>query len=108
MVKKAYYQIKNAEQKKEDICASCLHKIKVGEVLKSRYLKDIDEKVNSLKDIQDKAGNVAILYGDGNNMGGVIANFKKIYEMMQFSDVVKDATTSAVLIQIMRVIYKES
>lgn len=96
LVKKAYYQIKNAEQKKEDICASCLHKIKVGEVLKSRYLKDIDEKVNSLKDIKDKAGNVAILYGDGNNMGGVIASFKKIYQMMQFSDVVKDATTSAV------------
>lgn len=99
LVKKSYYQIKNAEQEKENVCASCLHKIRVGEVLKSRYLKYIKDtgvKVNSLKDIKDEAGNVAILYGDGNNMGGVIAGFKKIYEMMQFSDVVKDATTSAV------------
>lgn len=96
LVKKAYYQMKNAEQIDEEVCASCLHKIKVGEVIKNSYKKNIDIKVNSLKDIKDKDGNVAILYGDGNNMGGVIAGFKKIYEMMQFSDVVKDATKSAV------------
>lgn len=85
------------------LCASCLHKRAVGSAAKrSRYIKLYNkynsvpaQPVTSLSDIKDSEGYIAIVYGDGNNMGGVIQNFRKITQMMEFSRDVKTITAKA-------------
>ncbi len=85
------------------LCASCLHKRSVGSAAKrSRYIKLYNkynsvpaQMVTSLSDIKDSEGYIAIIYGDGNNMGGVIQNFRKITQMMEFSRDVKTITAKA-------------
>lgn len=85
------------------LCASCLHKRSVGSAAKlSRYIKLYNkynsvpaQRVTSLSDIKDSEGYIAIVYGDGNNMGGVIQNFRKITQMMEFSRDVKTITAKA-------------
>lgn len=97
------------------LCASCLHKRSVGSAAKrSRYIKlynkynsDSERKakdgeVKDLSDIvipksnsADSKGYIAIVYGDGNNMGGIIQNFRKITQMMEFSRDVKTITAKA-------------
>lgn len=85
------------------LCASCLHKRAVGSAAKrSKYIK-LYEKYNSapadevttLSDISGSDGYIAIVYGDGNNMGGIIQNFVKITQMMEFSRDVKTITAKA-------------
>ena len=91
--------------KNEPICLSCLHKRMIGENAKTeKYLnmyekyngKKADNKVHSLGDLKDREGYIAVVYGDGNNMGGIIQQFTNITQMMKFSRDVKDIAARAV------------
>ena len=87
------------------VCASCLHKHNIGiNARNSKYVREYNSfnadyglkavRCNTLSDIDDE--NIAVVYGDGNNMGQIIQNFDKITDMMQFSDDVKLASNRAV------------
>ena len=66
------------------VCGSCLHKKRIGEYIKSYdLLSDIDKDW------------VALIYGDGNNMGQHIQDFTNILEMMEFSNSVRAAAMCA-------------
>lgn len=86
----------------EELCTSCLHKRAVGNAAKrSRYINRFNlyntkaaEPVKSLSDISPKY--IAVIYGDGNNMGGIIQQFTKITQMMKFSRDVKNIVDRAV------------
>ncbi|MGN0692683.1 MAG: hypothetical protein ACI4K7_10080 [Oscillospiraceae bacterium] len=96
--RKAFYLSGN-----DNLCASCLHKRSVGAEAKftkytelyEKYCMKIPETVSSLADIADKDGYISIVYGDGNNMGGIIGRFEKITQMMAFSRDVKTITEKA-------------
>lgn len=87
---------------KEVLCTSCLHKRAVGDAAKrSRYINRYKlynssepEAVSTLEDISDKY--IAVIYGDGNNMGGIIQKFAKITQMMEFSRDVKSIVEKSV------------
>lgn len=93
----AKYQANN-----ENLCASCLHKNIVGRHTKKskyiseykKYTKQEADIVQSLSDIDKDY--IAIVYGDGNNMGGIIQNLNKITDMMQFSNTVKNVANKSV------------
>lgn len=100
----AYYRLDGKE-----LCASCLHKRCVGKkIKKSRYIKEYEfynngekpEFATTLTDIPEKSNNnekyIAVVYGDGNNMGGIIQHFSKITDMMSFSRDVKTIANKAV------------
>lgn len=86
----------------ENLCASCLHKNIVGKHTKKskyiseykKYTKQEADVVQSLSDIDKDY--IAIVYGDGNNMGGIIQNLNKITDMMQFSNTVKNVANKSV------------
>ncbi len=106
--RRAYYEVQVTEGTHK-LCASCLHKRCVGEVSKrSKYSKlykkytgnEPAKNIHTLEDItgqkEDTAEKyISIVYGDGNNMGGIIHKFKKITEMMEFSRDVKTITEKA-------------
>lgn len=84
------------------LCASCLHKRAVGYAAKrSRYINRFNiynsrpaEPVSSIPEISEDY--IAVIYGDGNNMGGIIQKFTKITQMMEFSRDVKNIVDRAV------------
>lgn len=84
------------------VCGSCLHKNRIGisarvSKYRNEYKKYTDMDAiacNSLGDIDKDY--VAVVYGDGNNMGQIIQNFNDITDMMRFSDEVKAAANRAV------------
>lgn len=86
----------------KSVCASCLNKIAVGKETKVNLYRDEyklytgleAELTQSLSDIDKEY--VAVLYGDGNNMGQIIANFSKIDQMMCFSENVNKIVKKAV------------
>ncbi len=104
----AYYKVKVTDCTHK-LCASCLHKRSVGEASKKNKYSKLYKKytgnepakdIYTLEDITGQKENsaekyISIVYGDGNNMGGIIQNFKKITEMMQFSRDVKTITEKA-------------
>lgn len=77
------------------LCASCLHKRVVGKRVKPKF-NDLFMKYNKkelspcyeLSDIDNDE--IAIIYGDGNNIGGVIEGFDYITQMMEFSRNIKN------------------
>ncbi len=93
----AFYMLDN-----DKLCASCVHKRTVGSAAKrSRYINRFNlyntkeaYPVRSLSDISEEY--IAVVYGDGNNMGGIIQNFTKITQMMEFSRDVKNIVDKAV------------
>ena len=88
-----YYRKDDAEV--TGLCASCLHKREVGRRVKSKF-HDLFTKYNKkeprlcseLSDIDKE--HIAIIYGDGNNIGGVIERFQHITDMMEFSRNIKE------------------
>lgn len=84
------------------LCASCIHKRAVGNAAKrSRYINrfNLYNKVPAVpvKSLGDISGEyIAVIYGDGNNMGGIIQQFTKITQMMEFSRDVKSIVDKAV------------
>lgn len=107
--RRAYYEVQIAKNETHGLCASCLHKRCVGEASKrSKYSKLYkkytgNEPAKDIYTLEDITGQkegatekyISIVYGDGNNMGGIIQNFRKITEMMEFSRDVKTITEKA-------------
>ena len=93
---------KNNSRDNTPICAGCLHKNLVGNAVKNtkyldeycRYTEKKAVPAKSLEDIDKE--HIAIVYGDGNNMGGIIQNLEKITDMMKFSETVKTAANESV------------
>lgn len=93
----ARYQFKD-----DKMCASCLHKYMAGIYTKNTvYSKEYEhynhrkpKYVESLTDIDPNR--IAVVYGDGNNMGGIIQNIDKITQMMEFSENVKSVANKSV------------
>lgn len=91
---------------REDIlylCTSCLYKRQVGKSCKNGTYKNLykyynDKEpgnyVNTLSDIDKNY--IAVVYGDGNNIGGIIQQFKQITQMMKFSRNIKNISEKAV------------
>lgn len=85
----------------ELMCGGCAHKFLIGSEHKKRFVSDYQtllrtegydfaDKVTSprkYEDIDDE--HIAVVYADGNNMGGLIQKITKITDMMDFSDFVK-------------------
>lgn len=86
----------------DKICASCLHKNLVGKSTKnSKYSKEYEYYTHKLPKFAQSLENIdenyiAIVYGDGNNMGGIIQGLKTITEMMRFSETVKSVANKSV------------
>lgn len=86
---------------KKSVCGGCLHKMAVGKEQKNRYVDKYNartganaEAVDSLADIHKD--HIALVYADGNNMGGILQNIKDICSMMDFSRFVKSAMENIV------------
>ncbi|MCD8094856.1 MAG: hypothetical protein LUE12_01845 [Ruminococcus sp.] len=76
------------------LCAGCLHKTIAGIEQKSvyhkKYMDRTGEKLSLPKDFSDiDRDHIAVIYADGNNMGGIVQGFRKISDMISFSDFVK-------------------
>lgn len=104
-IRNAKYEVKEDENKK--VCLSCLKKHLVGkekEVFYTDYMKKAKckmnydyKKVKSIDDIdKDKDKEVAIIYGDGNNMGNFTKMVSNVFEMMYFSRTIDYNTKMAV------------
>ena len=82
------------ERKGKILCAGCLHKVHAGEMQKSHYLDEYSQFTGiscivpkTFADIDRE--HIAVVYADGNNMGGIIQNIDSIEKMIHFSDFVK-------------------
>lgn len=84
------------------VCPSCLRKNRVGKdksnfanEFKSFTGKEI-KSVKTLEDLKDDRDYVAVIYGDGNNMGNYVMNINNPFEMMYFSRTLDYITKKAV------------
>lgn len=93
----------SVEDEKIYLCTSCFYKRQAGRESKyskyhSLYKKynscKIAKEVKTLSDIDENY--IAVVYGDGNNIGGIIQQFKQITQMMKFSRNVKNISEKAV------------
>ncbi len=81
------------------VCGGCLHKYRVGLEQKTNYADEYREYLKSKNSGQNvvpvynfsdiDSDRIAVIYADGNNMGGIIQNFTKITDMVDFSAFVK-------------------
>ncbi len=96
------------DRSNESLCLSCLKKRTVGKSAKSeKYLRmykkyNPDSKISlangysDIGSIAGRSGYFAVVYGDGNNMGGIIQKFTRINQMMEFSHDVKKIAAKSV------------
>jgi len=72
------------------VCPSCLRKHLAGKA-KSIFNNEFKEHThaklenNNIKSIDDISSDIAVIYGDGNNMGKVVMEIQNVFEMMYFS-----------------------
>ncbi|MBE6051102.1 MAG: hypothetical protein E7214_10740 [Clostridium sp.] len=100
-VNDAKYIIYNKDEEDTYLCPSCLRKHKVGKEAKSKFVQEYEsvksrikyEPFNSVDDFKD---DIAVIYGDGNNMGQIVMNVKNVYEMMYFSEKTDKAAKDSV------------
>mgnify|MGYP000986791635 CR=1 FL=1 len=85
------------------LCTSCFYKRQAGRESKYSKYHSLYKKYNSckiakeVKTLSDIDGeHIAVVYGDGNNIGGIIQQFKQITQMMKFSRNVKNISEKAV------------
>lgn len=84
------------------ICGGCLHKVCVGGAQKRWYIEEYADHVRNHQndtDLKVQFGiretsdidpdHIAVIYADGNNMGGIIQGITRLDEMMAFSAFVK-------------------
>ena len=83
------------------MCGGCAHKFLVGSEQKHRFVSeyrdmlrqggyDFASDVRFPRNYEDiDADHIAVVYADGNNMGGLIQQISNITDMMDFSDFVK-------------------
>lgn len=84
------------------MCGGCAHKYSVGRVHRQRFLSEYQSylrqnrfgfagSVVSPQNYEEiDESHIAVVYADGNNMGGLIQNIRCITDMMDFSQFVKE------------------
>lgn len=104
----ANYVLDSKNDSSRFACASCYRKYVVGVKGQSKFAKEYKQilqkknvwvegkVVRTLDDIQDPNGMMAVMYGDGNNMGQYIMNILAPFEMMYFSDKTDQITKESV------------
>lgn len=107
-IRQAFYEFHG-----EKLCASCLNKVIKGGADSRNDFKEqyrnfcinkgikLDKTVNvdSLKDIGNLNSHgdfIAVIYGDGNNMGNIVQHINKLGEMRYFSNKTENAVFEAV------------
>lgn len=65
-------------------------------------------EINSLNDIGDSRGYIALIYADGNNLGNVIKNIKTPFQHMYFSRKLENTTKECVYSSIYDTNFEES
>lgn len=87
---------------KIQMCGGCAHKFLVGSEQKQRFVSDYKtmlqkeeydfaDDVKSPRKYEDiDEDHIAVVYADGNNMGGLIQKISSITDMMDFSEFVKN------------------
>lgn len=93
----AYYK-----KDEKPICGGCLHKVCVGGAQKRWYIEEYADHVRNHQNDTDlnvqfgiretsdiDPDHIAVIYADGNNMGGIIQGITRLDEMMTFSAFVK-------------------
>lgn len=106
-IREAKYTIKN-EPDIHKVCCSCMRKHLMGKQ-KSKFLDDYEQHVREKKDVSfkiddssrvgsldDISDEIAVIYGDGNNMGNVLNSVYNIFEMMYFSRKTDNGAKNAV------------
>ncbi|NLK98549.1 MAG: hypothetical protein GX272_10810 [Epulopiscium sp.] len=101
-VRDGKYLLNNID-KKILACPSCARKNQTGRD-KSRFYKEyqkvtgkrIIKDIKSIEDLGDDNKSVAVIYGDGNNMGNVVKNIRTPFEMSYFSRRTDEITKSCV------------
>lgn len=85
----------------EWMCGGCAHKYLVGSEYQQRFVSDYQtmlrkkqydfaDKVKSPRKYEDiDEDHIAVVYADGNNMGGLIQKITRLTDMMDFSEFVK-------------------
>ena len=103
----AQYFLEESELSKV-ACASCYRKYIIGKTRKSKFREEYEDvlkkngkcvkgdMVQTLDDLQDSNGMIAVMYGDGNNMGQYVMNISAPFEMMYFSDKTDQITKESV------------
>ncbi|WP_238917854.1 hypothetical protein [Clostridium sp. YIM B02555] len=82
-------------------CPSCLRKHFAGKE-KSMFNDEFEEytsvklEENNIKSIDDISKDIAVIYGDGNNMGKVVMEIQNVFEMMYFSRKTDEITKRSV------------
>ncbi|WP_291966149.1 hypothetical protein [Caloramator sp.] len=101
-VRDAHYVIASSEGN-INVCSSCHRKTTIGREVKGIFKSQFEEmykvklpNVQNLSDIKDNRGYVAVIYGDGNNMGNVVMNIKNPFELMYFSRRLDEITRESV------------
>lgn len=87
-------RIARYSRKGKNICGGCLHKVVAGEEQRSQYVSEFNKrtanKVTPPSTVSSIDKNdIAVIYADGNNMGGIIQTITNISEMIDFSAFVK-------------------
>lgn len=103
-IRDAYYLTPSPEGEIE-VCPSCLRKTTVGRD-KAIFFDEFEKSqgvtmtqkhnINSINDIADSRGYVALIYADGNNLGNVVKNIKTPFQHMYFSRKLENTTKSCV------------
>ncbi len=101
-VREAVYRLNTGDG--EPVCGSCLHKNLVGRSTKQEYVenfekytgKKVEVAAENLSDIKDENKYIAVIYGDGNNMGGIVQNINSLSDMMYFSRKISTAAQNSV------------
>lgn len=105
-VRYSVYKVYGSKINKK-VCASCVHKHLAGKEAKFSFIKDCfgttDNTAVFLEDISRKS--IAVIYADGNNLGGVLKKMDTLPKQMSFSRIVEKATKDAVY-EVLRDIYK--
>lgn len=71
------------------LCSVCYLKYKVGSEIRNNFKEEYEMITKSyaadFESLEDISDYIAIIYGDGNNMGNVVMHINNIFEMMYFS-----------------------
>lgn len=107
-IRQGQYEI-NDEVPKKIACPTCYRKHIVGKKAKNNYFDQYKEYVkaaenidtgtmgvDTIDDLKDENGNIAVIYGDGNNMGNIVKNMHTPLEMMFFSEKLDYVTKTSV------------
>jgi len=114
-VRDAKYKVYITDMGYVAVCPSCFRKHKVGEE-KSIFYDEYKEftgstvyrKINSIIELEDDNGQIAVIYADGNNMGNVVKNIETPFQHMYFSRSLDRITKECVYNSIYEVMQNEA